>query len=124
MQVLAIGGQPDDVGDKGDVAGSSPHPHDSVGPDRHGAQKRAEAGGHTLREFSSPSTYTLPRNGNLTDDVVDYGTKHPDSVVFSVRDGGSWSEITAADFLAQVRAVANGLVAAGIQSGDRVGLLS
>jgi len=77
-----------------------------------------------LREFSSPSTYTLPRNGNLTDDVVDNGTKHAESVAFSVREGGAWSDVTAAEFLAQVRAVANGLVAAGIEPGDRVGLLS
>ena len=77
-----------------------------------------------MREFSSPSTYTLPRHGNLTDDVVHNGTKHADSVVFSVRDGHSWSDVTAAEFLTQVRAVANGLVAAGIEAGDRVGLLS
>jgi long-chain acyl-CoA synthetase len=77
-----------------------------------------------LREFSSPSTYTLPRTGNLTDDVVHNGTEHADSVVFSIRDAQSWSDVTAGEFLAQVRAVAKGLVAAGIESGDRVGLLS
>jgi long-chain acyl-CoA synthetase len=77
-----------------------------------------------LREFSSPSTYTLPRTGNLTDDVVHNGTEHADSVVFSIRDAQSWSDVTAGEFLAQVRAVAKGLIAAGIESGDRVGLLS
>ena len=77
-----------------------------------------------MREFASPSTYAVPRNGNLTDDVVRNGTDHPDSVVFSVRDGSSWSDVTAGDFLTQVRAVARGLLAVGIEPGDRVALLS
>jgi long-chain acyl-CoA synthetase len=65
-----------------------------------------------------------PRSGNLTDDVVHNGTVYADSVAFSIRDHGTWSDITAAQFLAQVRAVAKGLVAAGLEAGDRVALLS
>jgi long-chain acyl-CoA synthetase len=37
-------------------------------------------------------------------------------------DGG-WSDVTSAEFLAQVKAVAKGLVAAGIQPGDKIGLM-
>jgi long-chain acyl-CoA synthetase len=77
-----------------------------------------------LREFSSPPTYVTPRSGNLTDDVVHNGTVYADSVAFSIREHGTWSDITAAQFLAQVRAVAKGLVAAGLEAGDRVALLS
>ena len=77
-----------------------------------------------MREFSSPPTYVTPRSGNLTDDVVQNGTVYADSVAFSIRDHGTWSDITAAQFLAQVRAVAKGLVAAGLEAGDRVALLS
>jgi long-chain acyl-CoA synthetase len=77
-----------------------------------------------LREFSSPPTYVTPRSGNLTDDVVHNGTVYADSVAFSVREHGTWSDISAAQFLAQVRAVAKGLVAAGLEAGDRVALLS
>jgi long-chain acyl-CoA synthetase len=65
-----------------------------------------------------------PRSGNLTDDVVHNGTVYADSVAFSIREHGTWSDITAAQFLAQVRAVAKGLVAAGLEAGDRVALLS
>ena len=77
-----------------------------------------------MREFSSPPTYVTPRSGNLTDDVVHNGTVYADSVAFSIREHGTWSDITAAQFLAQVRAVAKGLVAAGLEAGDRVALLS
>jgi long-chain acyl-CoA synthetase len=77
-----------------------------------------------LREFSSPPTYITPRNGNLTDDVVHNGTEYADTVAFSVRDGASWSDVTAGEFLSRVRGVAKGLLAAGIEPGDRVALLS
>jgi long-chain acyl-CoA synthetase len=49
-------------------------------------------------------------------------------VVFSVRDAdgadGGWRDVTAAEFLEQVTAVAKGLVAVGLQPGDRVALMS
>ena len=77
-----------------------------------------------MREFASPPTYVVPARGNLTDDVVRNGTEHADTVAFSVRADDGWRDVTAGDFLAQVTAVAKGLVAAGIGAGDRVGLLS
>ena len=77
-----------------------------------------------MREFASPPTYVVPARGNLTDDVVRNGTEHADTVAFSVRAEDGWRDVTAGEFLAQVTAVAKGLVAAGIGAGDRVGLLS
>jgi long-chain acyl-CoA synthetase len=77
-----------------------------------------------VREFATPSTYQTPSTGNLTDDVVANATEHPDAVVFSVPDGAGWRDVTAADFLDQVTAVAKGLVATGLRPGDRVALLS
>jgi long-chain acyl-CoA synthetase len=66
----------------------------------------------------------VPTTGNLTDDVVRNGTTSPDRVAFSRRTSDGWRDVTARDFLAEVRAVAKGLVAAGIEVGDRVALLS
>jgi long-chain acyl-CoA synthetase len=81
-----------------------------------------------VREFATPSTYQTPRSGNLTDDVVTNGTDHPDAVVFSVSEpdegGAKWRDVTAAEFLDQVTAVARGLVATGLAIGDRVALMS
>jgi long-chain acyl-CoA synthetase len=81
-----------------------------------------------VREYSSPLNVEIPTTGNLTDDVVANAAEAPDAVVFSRRSGDNpdsgWSEVTSAEFLAEVRGVAKGLVAAGVQPGDRVGLIS
>jgi long-chain acyl-CoA synthetase len=77
-----------------------------------------------VREYSTAQQVTVPSTGNLTDDVVLNGTEHADTVVFTRRVEGTWTDVTAAEFLAQVRAVAKGLIAAGIESGDRVALIS
>ncbi len=45
-------------------------------------------------------------------------------VVFNRRVDGEWQDVSAAEFHAQVRAVAKGLIAAGVEVGDRVGLIS
>jgi long-chain acyl-CoA synthetase len=77
-----------------------------------------------VREFSTPLAITIPSTGNLTDDVVTNGRDFADTVVFSRRSGDEWSDVTAAEFLDEVQAVAKGLVAAGVEVGDRVALLS
>ncbi len=78
-----------------------------------------------MREYSTPQTVDVATTGNLTDDVVRNADEAPDAVAFSRSDGADgWTDITCADFLTEVRAVAKGLVAAGIEHGDRVALLS
>jgi len=77
-----------------------------------------------VREFSTPMTIEIPQSGNLTDDVVANGRDHPETVAFSRNSGSGWEDVTAAEFLAEVRAVAKGLVAAGIEAGDRVAIIS
>jgi long-chain acyl-CoA synthetase len=69
-------------------------------------------------------TVEVPATGNLTDDVVKNARDHADTVVLSRRTGDSWTDVTAAEFRTQVAAVAKGLMAAGIEAGDRVALLS
>ncbi|HET9500359.1 MAG TPA: AMP-dependent synthetase/ligase [Marmoricola sp.] len=77
-----------------------------------------------MREYSTPLDVDVPTSGNLTDDVVRQAQERPDAVLFSRRDGDDWTEVTAAEFHRQVRATAKGLVAAGVEAGDRVALLS
>jgi long-chain acyl-CoA synthetase len=48
----------------------------------------------------------------------------PDLPLFAVPEGDRWRDVTAAAFEQQVIAVAKGLVAAGIEPGDRIGMLS
>lgn len=78
-----------------------------------------------MRAYSSPPTYAVPALGNLTDDVVRNASEAPSAAQFSRRDvAGDWQDVTTTDFLDQVSAVAKGLIAAGIEAGDRVAILS
>ena len=75
-----------------------------------------------MREYSTPLTSRSRRPGNLTDDVVRNAARPPTTSVFSrPSTGDGWQDVTAAEFLAEVCGVAKGLVAAGIEAGDRVG---
>ena len=78
-----------------------------------------------MREFSTPATYVVPPTGSLSDDVVRNAAEAPDVAVLS-RPGtdGTWNDVTSTEFLAEVSAVAKGLIAAGVGAGDRVALLS
>ncbi|WP_408899099.1 AMP-dependent synthetase/ligase [Nocardioides sp. R1-1] len=78
-----------------------------------------------MREYSTPQTIKVPTSGNLTDDVVRNATEAPDAVQFSRPTAdGRWEDITCGSFLAEVSAVAKGLMAAGLQAGDRVAIIS
>jgi long-chain acyl-CoA synthetase len=77
-----------------------------------------------VREFSTPLTIEVPTTGNLTDDVVTNAREAGDAVVFSRNTPQGWEDVTAAEFLSQVSAVAKGLIAAGVGAGDRVALMS
>ena len=77
-----------------------------------------------MREYSTPLTVEIPATGSLTDDVVNNAFEHPTAVAFSRSTGTSWHDVTTAQFLVEVRAVAKGLIAAGIGEGDRVALMS
>ena len=77
-----------------------------------------------MREYSTPPTLDRPSSGNLTDDVVANARDHGAEVAFSRPGADGWDGVTAAAFHDEVRAVAKGLVAAGIEPGDRVALMS
>ncbi|MGQ7748946.1 AMP-dependent synthetase/ligase [Streptomyces sp. WC2508] len=77
-----------------------------------------------MREFSLPALYEVPSDGNLTDLIRRNAAQHPDVAVMSRKVGGTWTDVDAAQFLAEVRGVAKGLIAAGVDAGDRVALLS
>ncbi len=77
-----------------------------------------------MREFTVPATTTVADEENLTDAVWANAERFASSVSFRRRVGGGWVDITARDFAQQVTAVAKGLIASGIQRGDRIALLS
>jgi long-chain acyl-CoA synthetase len=78
-----------------------------------------------LREFSLPALYEVPADGNLTDLIRRNADRHPDTAVIARKDSaGRWQDVSASRFLAEVRAAAKGLIASGVQPGDRVALMS
>lgn len=77
-----------------------------------------------MREFTVPATTTVDDQENLTDSVWANAERFAGSVSFRRRVDGGWMEVTAREFADQVTAVAKGLIAAGIEHGDRIALLS
>ena len=77
-----------------------------------------------MQEFSVPVAYVVQPDDNITDDVVRNAESWPDAVGLKQRTNGSWTPVTWRDFAAEVREIAAGLIAAGVQPGDRVGLMS
>jgi long-chain acyl-CoA synthetase len=77
-----------------------------------------------MREYTTPAVIDPPTSGSLSDPVWANASSHPDTVVFSRRTELGWLDVSAAEFARQVASVAKGLIAAGVQHGDRVALLS
>ncbi|MGY1435156.1 AMP-dependent synthetase/ligase [Streptomyces reniochalinae] len=77
-----------------------------------------------MREYSLPALYEVPAEGNLTDLIRRNAAQHPDLTVIGRKREGRWEDLSAAGFLAEVHEAAKGLIAAGVEPGDRVGLMS
>ena len=77
-----------------------------------------------MKSFSVPPLVTPQVEGNLSDLPVRNGSTRPHHVAFSRPSSGTWVDVTNAEFLADVRALAKGLMAAGIGLGERVAIMS
>ncbi|AUG76790.1 long-chain fatty acid--CoA ligase [Kitasatospora sp. MMS16-BH015] len=77
-----------------------------------------------MLDFSLPARYQVPSGGNLSDLVHQNAERHPDVAVLSRKTANGWADLTAVQFLAEVHSAAKGLIAAGINPGDRVGVMS
>ncbi len=77
-----------------------------------------------MREYTVPATSSISDEENLTDMVWANAERFGDAVSFQRRVDGTWVDLTARDFAAQVLAVAKGLIAVGLLAGERVCLMS
>ena len=77
-----------------------------------------------MEEISVPVIYVVTPADNITDDVFEHAEKLPDAVGLKRKVNGIWTPVTWRQFAEQVRSIAAGFMAAGIQPGDRVGLMS
>ena len=77
-----------------------------------------------MRELSVVANIPPVSSGNVTDQIEDLFARNPEFPSISIQTDDEWSTITAAQFRSQVRNVAKGLIAEGLQAGDRVAILS
>jgi long-chain acyl-CoA synthetase len=77
-----------------------------------------------MDEFGVPANYVPSLQENLTDDVYVLAEQAPEQVGFSRRVDGRWVPVTYRELAEQVTRLAAGLIASGIQAGDRVALCS
>jgi len=77
-----------------------------------------------LKEFSVPAMVPAPTAGNMTDHIVENARTSPNQVVFSLQRGEAWVGVTAGQFFADVQAIAKGIIASGVEAGQRIGVMS
>ncbi|MGE2713693.1 AMP-dependent synthetase/ligase [Mycolicibacterium litorale] len=77
-----------------------------------------------MPEFSVPAPFTVGEHDTVVSAVFDHERDDPDHVIFRRLVDGAWTDVTCAEAAAQIRSVAMGLIASGVQPGDRVALLS
>ncbi|UFU01636.1 long-chain fatty acid--CoA ligase [Ruania suaedae] len=77
-----------------------------------------------MNEVDVPLKVTTPDELSIPDLLVDWASQDPDRVLLELPDGDGWSPVTARRLHEQVTGVARGLIAGGVQAGDRVAIMS
>ena len=82
------------------------------------------AKGVAVKQFDVPALVKADPEANATDLLVERVKLTPDRPLFALptSDGG-WEDMTAAEFQRKVIALSKGFVAAGIQPGDKIGMM-
>lgn len=79
----------------------------------------------TLKEYISPPVVDVPRDINITDLVEQQVLEAPQRPLFARQTApGEWTDVSAASFRDDVRTLARGLAAAGLEPGDRIGIMA
>lgn len=76
-----------------------------------------------MEQFDVPAVVAADPSANATDLLVKRLAAAPDAALFAVPRGSEWVDVSTAEFHAQVVALAKGFVAAGIEPGDKIGLM-
>ncbi|MBF4619629.1 long-chain fatty acid--CoA ligase [Clavibacter sp. VKM Ac-2542] len=77
-----------------------------------------------MEQHTMPAVVEARPDDNITDVLVHRVRTSPDAPLFALPDGtGGWSDVSAAEFHRQVVALAKGLVVAGIEPGERIGMM-
>jgi long-chain acyl-CoA synthetase len=77
-----------------------------------------------MNEVTVPAIIPAATEGNLTNLIAERAWFEPERVTMSRPLGDGWQPLTARQVEEEIRATAKGLVAAGIQIGDRVAIMA
>lgn len=66
----------------------------------------------------------MGKNDTIVAAVFEHERDDPDFVIYQRLSDGAWTDVTAKQAAAQIRSAALGLIAEGVQAGDRVAILS
>ena len=77
-----------------------------------------------MTTYSVEALVPAATEGNLTELIANRAWFEPERVVMSRPLGEGWQPVTAREVEAEVRATAKGLIAAGINIGDRVAIMA
>ncbi|WLQ49062.1 AMP-dependent synthetase/ligase [Streptomyces poriferorum] len=86
---------------------------------------KVRAADGTVQQVSVPAFAQPVRRGSLAEIPFDNAREAPSDAVLSRKQpDGSWQDVTAAEFAAEVLAVAKGLIAEGLRGGDRIAIMA
>lgn len=77
-----------------------------------------------MNEITNPALVPAATAGNLTNLIAERAWFEPERITMSRPLGDSWQAVTAREAEVQIRESAKGLIAAGVQIGDRVAIMS
>ena len=77
-----------------------------------------------MNEITNPVLVPAPTAGNLTNLIAERALFEPARIILSRPLGDGWQSVSAKEAEAQIRETAKGLIAAGVQIGDRVAIMS
>ncbi|WP_132991581.1 AMP-dependent synthetase/ligase [Gordonia zhaorongruii] len=77
-----------------------------------------------MAECRVPAGFEIPKDRNAADVLFDIVEATPHRTVFLREENEEWLPVSAAEAGAQVRSLAKGFIASGIEPGDRVAILS
>lgn len=77
-----------------------------------------------MNEFTVPPLVPAATAGNLTNLIAERAWFEPERIIMSRPLGEGWQPVTAREVEEEVRATAKGLIASGVQIGDRVAIMA
>src|ERR1700739_4389222 len=77
-----------------------------------------------MPEYTVPAKFSVGEHDNIAAMVFEHERDDPSFVIFQRQIDGVWTDVTCAEAAGQIRSAALGLIALGVQAGDRVSIFS